>query len=140
MVACLLQVELCGHATLAASHFLFASGLVKSDVVEFLTLSGLLTAKRVLDTKSSDSSNSQTGNAPESFLIELDFPVVSLTEYDSSADLSIISESLNGASVIEIQKTSGDDLLVSIPLALCVKLYLLFKQMLVYFRYTGQNI
>ncbi|KAG8389368.1 hypothetical protein BUALT_Bualt02G0222000 [Buddleja alternifolia] len=107
-----LEVELCGHATLAASHFLFAYGLVKSDIIEFSTLSGILTAKRVPETKVSD----QNANAPESFLIELDFPVVPITEYDSAGDLSTISKSLNGASITEIHKTTtSEDLLVVLP-------------------------
>ncbi|GJX96210.1 reverse transcriptase domain-containing protein [Tanacetum coccineum] len=33
------HVGLCGHATLAASHFLFKSGLVNSNTIEFSTLS-----------------------------------------------------------------------------------------------------
>ncbi|KAI3449614.1 hypothetical protein Pfo_006279 [Paulownia fortunei] len=109
------EVKLCGHATLAASHFLFTYDLVKSNMIEFLTLSGILTAKRVPDTKVSDSSNSLNGNEPDSFLIELDFPVVPITGYDGAAEVSTISKSLNGASVNEIQKTTGDDLLVVLP-------------------------
>ncbi|KAL3827923.1 hypothetical protein ACJIZ3_016725 [Penstemon smallii] len=105
------EVKLCGHATLAASHFLFSYNLVKSDTIEFSTLSGILTAKRVPETK-----GSPNGNVPESFLIELDFPVVPITTYDSSAEVSAISNSLNGASVIEIQKTTpGDDIFVVLP-------------------------
>lgn len=93
-----MQLKLCG-ATLAASYFLFARGLVKSDVVEYSTLSGILTAKRIPD-----------GNAAESFSVELDFPVVPITEYDSAGDdVPIVSESLNGVSLVEIQKTTPDE-------------------------------
>ncbi|EYU46600.1 hypothetical protein ABFS82_04G026500 [Erythranthe guttata] len=101
------EVKLCGHATLAASHFLFSYDLVKSDRIEFLTLSGILTAKRVIDSN---------GNATVSFLIELDFPVLPIMEYNgaSDAEVAIISKSLNGASFNEIQ-TTGDDLLVVLP-------------------------
>ncbi|CAA0832095.1 Transcription factor EGL1, partial [Striga hermonthica] len=104
-------VELCGHATLAASHFLFTYGFVKSNAIEFSTLSGILTAKRVPDTrKESDSLN---GNSPDhSFLIELDFPALSITEYTGSVDVLSISKSLSGAPVKEIKNTTGDDLLV----------------------------
>ncbi|KAK9945333.1 hypothetical protein M0R45_010853 [Rubus argutus] len=42
------EVKLCGHATLAAAHTLFKSGSISSDVIEFLTLSGILTAKKVV--------------------------------------------------------------------------------------------
>lgn len=40
------EVELCGHATLASAHALWASGAVKQDVIKFRTLSGTLTAER----------------------------------------------------------------------------------------------
>ncbi len=44
-----IEVKLCGHATLAATHVLYQSGLIKkNELVTYDTLSGLLTA-RVLD-------------------------------------------------------------------------------------------
>lgn len=42
-----MQVNLCGHGTLAAAHSLFESGLIDSNIIEFVTASGVLTAKRV---------------------------------------------------------------------------------------------
>jgi len=52
------EVDLCGHATLASAHFLFESGQLEPDnVAMFHTQSGLLTARKVGDK------------------IELDFPV-----------------------------------------------------------------
>ncbi|GFP97840.1 isocitrate dehydrogenase [NAD] catalytic subunit 5 mitochondrial [Phtheirospermum japonicum] len=101
------EVKLCGHATLAASHFLFSHDLVKSNTVEFTTLSGILAAKRVPD--------SSNGNASDNFIIELDFPVDTVMEYNGAADVSTVSKSLNGASVNEILNTTGDDLLVVLP-------------------------
>lgn len=102
------EVELCGHATLAASHFLFTSGLVDGDIVEFMTLSGILTAKRVSQLEISNSSHLEIGDAGGGFCIELDFPVVPLAEF-SSIEVSAISQSLNGASVIDIKKTTTED-------------------------------
>ncbi|GFP97839.1 phenazine biosynthesis-like domain-containing protein 1 [Phtheirospermum japonicum] len=90
------EVRLCGHATLAASHILFAHGFVTSDTIEFSTLSGILTAKRVPD--------SSNRNASDSFLIELDFP-----ESNGAADVLTVSKSLNGAAVNEILKTTTKD-------------------------------
>lgn len=118
-----MQVKICGHATLAASHFLFTFGLVNADVIEFSTLSGILTAKRIPDIKVSDSSHFQNGDASESWLIELNFPVVPIMEYDYATDVSEISKSLNGASVVEIKKTSTD-VLVSILIYSSVMAYL----------------
>ncbi|KAL3644857.1 hypothetical protein CASFOL_010037 [Castilleja foliolosa] len=89
------EVKLCGHATLAASHILFTRGLVKSNTIEFLTLSGILTAKRVPDTKVLDWPNSQICNASDSFSIELDFPVVPVMEYNGASEVSAISESVS---------------------------------------------
>jgi PhzF family phenazine biosynthesis protein len=40
------EVDLCGHATLAAAHVLWESGTVSDDTVRFLTRSGDLTATR----------------------------------------------------------------------------------------------
>ncbi|XP_073140128.1 uncharacterized protein [Henckelia pumila] len=110
------EVKLCGHATLAASHFLFVYGLVSSDVIEFSTLSGILTAKKVPETEALDPSNLQNGNARESFLIELDFPVVPSLKFDGADEVSTISKSLSGASVVEIhQTTTSEDLVVELP-------------------------
>jgi PhzF family phenazine biosynthesis protein len=44
------EVELCGHATLASTHILFETGLLKADQeARFHTLSGLLTARKTGD-------------------------------------------------------------------------------------------
>lgn len=51
------EVDLCGHATLASAHVLFSQGLAEAgEVIKFYTLSGLLSARR------------------EGEWIELDFP------------------------------------------------------------------
>ncbi|KAL7243692.1 hypothetical protein ACSBR1_015997 [Camellia fascicularis] len=101
-------VKLCGHATLAAAHFLFISGLVNADKIEFLRLLGVLTAKRVPEAQ-------KKGKLEDCYLIELDFPVVPLTEFDS-AKVPSISKALSGASVIELKKTTtAVDLFVVLP-------------------------
>ncbi|XWS36277.1 hypothetical protein CRYUN_Cryun20dG0071600 [Craigia yunnanensis] len=48
------KVKLCGHATLASAHTLFTTGLVNSNIIEFDTLFGILTAKKVLDVNPTD--------------------------------------------------------------------------------------
>lgn len=108
------EVKLCGHATLAASHFLFRSSLVNSNTIEYSTLSGILTAKRVPDTKSTESSVYQNDEAQDGFLIELDFPAVPLAEYND--EVSVFSKALNGNSVVEIKKiaTGAGDILVEL--------------------------
>ncbi|XP_063946233.1 uncharacterized protein LOC108213169 isoform X4 [Daucus carota subsp. sativus] len=74
------EVKLCGHATLAASHFIFSSGLVKVNVIEFMTLSGVLTARSVSMPEVSVLSQLKS----DGFCTELDFPVVPLVEYTSA--------------------------------------------------------
>ncbi|KAB1203205.1 hypothetical protein CJ030_MR8G004908 [Morella rubra] len=110
------EVKLCGHATLAASHALFRSGLVNSNIIEFVTLSGILTARKVADIKSGVS-DIQDGEAQACFFIELDFPTVPVTDFNSAEELSI-SNALKGASVIDIKRTTTeDDLFVVLPSA-----------------------
>ncbi|MEM7246173.1 MAG: PhzF family phenazine biosynthesis protein [Acidobacteriota bacterium] len=41
------EVDLCGHATLATAHVLFEQGLVTEDVVEFTTRSGVVAVRRL---------------------------------------------------------------------------------------------
>ncbi|XP_022953482.1 uncharacterized protein LOC111456018 isoform X3 [Cucurbita moschata] len=111
------EVNLCGHATLAAAHTLFSTGLVNSDIIEFSTLSGKLTAKRVPEVKPNGVSNVHNGEAHESYFIELDFPAISSIEVDS-ADVSSVSQALNVASMIDIRMTVSknlDNILVVLP-------------------------
>ncbi|KAK1431610.1 hypothetical protein QVD17_08088 [Tagetes erecta] len=105
------EVELCGHATLAAAHFLFQSGLVNSNMIEFSTLSGILTAKRVSANEINGSSN---GESQDSFYIELDFPVVPVSDYND-LEVSAISEILNGVSIVDVKKNTLDDIYVVLP-------------------------
>jgi PhzF family phenazine biosynthesis protein len=64
------EVELCGHATLASAHHLWESGLAPTDrELRFLTKSGLLTAARDGD------------------LIELDFPATPPAPAEAPKDL-----------------------------------------------------
>ncbi|XP_020227300.1 uncharacterized protein LOC109808646 [Cajanus cajan] len=101
------EVKLCGHATLASAHVLFSSGLVKSNTIEFVTLSGVLTAKKV-------SGINGAGASEDGFFIELDFPAYTVIEFNS-ADISQISAALNGAPIIDVKRTSvGDHLLVEL--------------------------
>ncbi|GFQ07679.1 uncharacterized isomerase bh0283 [Phtheirospermum japonicum] len=44
--------------------------------------------------------NSSNGNASDNFIIELDFPVDTVMEYNGAADVLTVSKSLNGASVV----------------------------------------
>lgn len=109
-----LQVDLCGHATLAAASTLFKSGLVNTDIIEFSTLSGILTAKKVPDgVEVASGSTIPNGEAQDSYFIELNFPADPSNEFNST-DASLISNALGGASVIDIRRTTvTDDLLVS---------------------------
>ncbi|VVB07058.1 unnamed protein product [Arabis nemorensis] len=98
------NVDLCAHATLASAHSLFSNGLVDSDQeIEFATHSGILTAKKVLETvKLYDYEKKKP------FLIELDFPVIPTCEYNSSSDISMFSKALNGATIVDIRATTTD--------------------------------
>ncbi|KAL9318403.1 hypothetical protein ACSQ67_014920 [Phaseolus vulgaris] len=106
------EIELCGHATLASAHTLFSSGLVDTDVIEFVTLSGVLTAKKIPAINIISDSNLQKGEAKDGFYIEVNFPVDPVIEFNFE-ETSQISGALNGVSIIDIKKTQdGDDLFV----------------------------
>ncbi|CAI9288633.1 unnamed protein product [Lactuca saligna] len=111
------EVQLCGHATLAASHFLYESGLVKSNnTIEFSTLSGILTAKKVPERRIKDSSVAENYVAQSSLLIELNFPVVAVSDFND-LEVSAISEILNGVSIFDVKKIASNDILVVLPSA-----------------------
>ncbi|KAF8727828.1 hypothetical protein HU200_018392 [Digitaria exilis] len=108
----IVQSELCGHGTLAAAHYLIASGLVESDAIEFVAKSGRLTAKKVFASKDACPS---AQNTCSKFMIELDFPVIPVAKCNS-AEMVSIPQTLNGASVInELQTVSAfTDLIVEV--------------------------
>jgi PhzF family phenazine biosynthesis protein len=65
-----IEVDLCGHATLASAHTLWQSGLAQNGAaISFATRSGTLTARQASD------------------LIELDFPLVAENSAEAPADL-----------------------------------------------------
>ncbi|XP_076902937.1 uncharacterized protein LOC143557850 [Bidens hawaiensis] len=106
------EVELCGHATLAAAHFLFRSGFVNSNAIEFSTLSGILIAKRIPDNMLGEEPNEAINDR---FYIELDFPVVPISDY-KEVEVSAISEILNGVSVVDVvKKDAFDDIIAVLP-------------------------
>lgn len=110
------QVKLCGHATLASAYTLFTAGLVNSNIIEFDTLSGILTAKKDPDFKApTEVPQIQNGEEHQHcFSVELDFPTVPNTEFNST-EVSAISKALNGAAIIDIKRTTPFDELLVIP-------------------------
>ncbi|KAL9430900.1 hypothetical protein AB3S75_026153 [Citrus x aurantiifolia] len=111
------EVQLCGHATLAAAHTLFSRGLVNSNIIEFATLSGILTAKKVPDVKAMNDSNSKKGEAQECYFIELDFPAVPTTDFNFS-EVSLIHKALSVSSVMDMKiTTTSEDIFVVLPSA-----------------------
>ena len=86
------EVDLCGHATLASAHVLWTEGHLPGDrEVRFRTRSGPLSARRVGEE------------------IELDFPELTITPVEAPADLG----SAIGAELLRVLST-GMDLLVEV--------------------------
>ncbi|MGH7177492.1 MAG: PhzF family phenazine biosynthesis protein [Tepidisphaeraceae bacterium] len=82
------EVELCGHATLAAAHVLWETGRESDDLsLRFHSKSGLLTARR-----------------DEAGWIELDFPATPPAPVDAPANLS---DTL-GARVVSVSRSAFD--------------------------------
>ncbi|MCL7046041.1 hypothetical protein MKW94_028698 [Papaver nudicaule] len=103
------EVDICGHATMAAAQFLFTSSLVKSNVIKFVGLSGSLTAKKCPARKSDQDmldgskilSNGIQGEEDNRYL-----PTTTLVECDP-LEIPSIPQTLNGASVLNIKKTAA---------------------------------
>ncbi|MED6131731.1 hypothetical protein PIB30_012435 [Stylosanthes scabra] len=107
----LTEVKLCGHATLAAAHTLFSSGLVdgNNNVIEFVTLSGILTVKRIPTINEQE----QEETNDNGFYVELDFPADPIKDSNYFDETFKISEALNGAEIIDLKGTqNADDLFV----------------------------
>jgi PhzF family phenazine biosynthesis protein len=75
------EIDLCGHATLASAHALWTAGIASEETLAFDTRSGRLTARRDAD------------------LIELDFPVKPVAEAEPPAEL-LPSLGINAAKFI----------------------------------------
>ncbi|XP_024314114.1 uncharacterized protein LOC100829388 isoform X4 [Brachypodium distachyon] len=98
------EVELCGHATLASAHFLFTTVLADHGVVEFMTMSGILTARKV---PASDSTG-VLGEEQAKPFIELDFPMIDFVDCNSSDKTPSIPKTLNGASIVSVHESAMD--------------------------------
>ncbi|KAK8928217.1 hypothetical protein KSP39_PZI017313 [Platanthera zijinensis] len=107
------EVTLCGHATLASAYVLFTTGVVKGEVIEFSTLSGILTTKKVQDFRKLGSAEPYASGNGEMFSIELDFPITQLLDFESE-EIPSFPETLKDLSVVNVQKTSGGDLIVEL--------------------------
>lgn len=115
----IVEDNLCGHATLAAAHVAFSSGLVDRDVIEFMTQSGMLTAKKISSINGSTSGmkNFQNHEAKDVFYVELDFPADPISELKFD-DISLISGVLSEASIVDVKRTEiQDDLIVMVASA-----------------------
>uniref|UniRef100_A0A0D9W2S9 Uncharacterized protein n=1 Tax=Leersia perrieri TaxID=77586 RepID=A0A0D9W2S9_9ORYZ len=89
------ESELCGHGTLAAAHYLISSGHLKCDAIDFLAKSGVLTAKKIVDSKQFSTS----------------------IEKCTYLEMPSVPETLNGASINNVLKTISDsaaDLIVEL--------------------------
>ncbi|KAF6145279.1 hypothetical protein GIB67_041474 [Kingdonia uniflora] len=107
------EVKLCGHGTIAAAHVLFKSGTITTAVIEFVTLSGLLTAKKVVEVGRLDSSKFSDG-CTEEYSIELDFPTVAVLEC-APLEIPSIPATLNNVLVMNMKKTATEgDIIVEL--------------------------
>ncbi|XP_027366928.1 uncharacterized protein LOC113873133 [Abrus precatorius] len=106
------EVKLCAHATLASAHTLFSAGLVDTNIIDFVTPSGVLIARKVPEINVTNASNLQKGLVENGFYIDFDLPAHPIIEFNFD-DTSQVSGALNGASIVDIKRTQiGNDILV----------------------------
>lgn len=115
------EVDLCGHATLAAAHILFTSGIVEDDIVIFHTRSGVLKAKKIggydePPPKGVENCKQRSGTG----VVELDFPLVPASKCES-AEVEKLSDVLGNVQIVWAGLNSLGDYLVEVPSANDVK-------------------
>ncbi|KAL2629294.1 hypothetical protein R1flu_013980 [Riccia fluitans] len=99
------EVDLCGHATLAAAFVLFDTGLVgRKDSIFFHTKSGLLSVRTVGPEEGDAQSSSAEGRStPAVDMIELNFPWITTTPSPLSS-VGKLTQSLKNVEVVAIGK------------------------------------
>lgn len=109
------EVNLCGHATLAAAHLLYHSGVVsKKDTIYFHTKGGLLSTRSVAPKESETQHDSSDGvKIPTAELVELNFPWITTTPSTVSA-VEALPETLSNVSVVAAGKASNDYLIIEL--------------------------
>jgi hypothetical protein len=96
---------------LASAHFLFTTVLAEDGMIEFMTKSGILTAKKVPGLGSTGVPGAEQGK----LFIELDFPMIDFLDCD---EMPSIPETLNGASIVSVHKSAADGDLIEPSLSL----------------------
>ncbi|KAJ4851304.1 hypothetical protein Tsubulata_001185, partial [Turnera subulata] len=85
------------------------------STIEFVTASGILTAKKVPEIKKANASADLNGEAQDSCLIELNFPFVATVECND-VDLALVSRALGGADIVAVRRIIlTDDIFVVLP-------------------------
>lgn len=103
-----------------------------TDVVEFVAISGILTAKKIPAINITSASDLQKGEAQDGFYVELNFPADPVVEFNFD-ETSQISGALNGASIIDIKRTQDGGDLVVIPISALLGFYHCYSHTSLYF-------
>jgi len=115
------EVDLCGHATLAAAHLLFTAAIVEDDVIVFHTRSGVLKAKKIRGYGEPSPEGVENCKLPPGTgVVELDFPLVAASKCQS-AEVEKLSDVLGNVQIVWAGLNSLGDYLVEVPSANDVK-------------------
>ncbi|KAJ7524513.1 hypothetical protein O6H91_17G008900 [Diphasiastrum complanatum] len=112
------EVDLCGHATLASAHLMFSTGIVEGETIVFHTKSGVLKARKIsgydeepVEVNQEESTAEKKKYPSGRGVVELDFPLVIASECDVS-ETARVSNSLGDVEIVWCGKTSLGDYLV----------------------------
>lgn len=125
------EVDLCGHATLASAHFLFATGLVPAEeTITFHTRSGPLMSKKIeledsyfaplfnSEKNGKSSPTSSQGKPKAGAIYSLDFPIDEFTSEIGEEEISSLKEALTGVNIIWAGRTSLQNVIVCLVISL----------------------
>ncbi|KAJ1405134.1 Phenazine biosynthesis PhzF protein [Sesbania bispinosa] len=106
------EVKVCAHTLIAAAHLIFSCASEHIDSIDFVTISGVQTAKKIPTLVTAHENSHDSG-----FCVELDYPVDPVDpdiEFNED-EIAQISMALFGASIIDVKKTQkSGDLLVEV--------------------------
>eukprot|EP00252_Welwitschia_mirabilis_P007336 TRINITY_DN1858_c0_g1_i3.p1 TRINITY_DN1858_c0_g1~~TRINITY_DN1858_c0_g1_i3.p1 ORF type:complete len:202 (-),score=31.97 TRINITY_DN1858_c0_g1_i3:162-767(-) len=105
------EVDLCGHATLAAAYLLFSSSYMKCNSLLFHTRSGILTANRI--TRSAEGKSGSAIEIPEKFAVQITLPQTSVLNSDYTP-MQLLQTTLHGYTVQGCKKTSSNDYIIEL--------------------------
>ncbi|XP_057247828.1 uncharacterized protein LOC104904809 isoform X1 [Beta vulgaris subsp. vulgaris] len=111
------EVKICGHGTIACTHAIFSTGTTQGNEIEFVTQSGVFSAKRISENGNQINGHELLRNDDfleyqhKRCLIQLRFPLYPTVPLEP-IEMKLVPVSLKGPSTLNIMKMSRENDLI----------------------------